>query len=139
MQTNTITSAILDRIIGSCALIAIKTYKRFLSPYKGFSCPHNSIHKNGSCSDFAISAIRAGGFRLGVDALKQRFLECKQARIQLYQNIHDYPESSTDRPSEDQNKRDRKEENHVCSPKFQTVACLSFLPCGAGTANTSLP
>ena len=43
------------------ALLAIRGYKRYISPYTGFSCAHR-VHLNGdSCSTFALPAIDTHG------------------------------------------------------------------------------
>lgn len=58
------------------ALLAIRSYKRYISPYKGFSCAHR-VHLNGdSCSTFAIKAIDENGLFTGLIMTKNRLREC---------------------------------------------------------------
>lgn len=58
------------------ALLAIRGYKRYISPYKGFSCAHR-IHNNGeSCSTFAFNAIEKHGLFTGLIMTKSRLREC---------------------------------------------------------------
>ena len=58
------------------ALLAITGYKRYISPYKGFSCAHR-VHLNGdSCSTFAFNAINDHGLFTGLIMTKARLREC---------------------------------------------------------------
>ena len=66
-------------MLARAVILAIHAYRRWLSPLKGYSCPHNALHGNGSCSQFAISAIEERGLVDGWRALQVRFGECKAA------------------------------------------------------------
>lgn len=73
----------LDRLLGLGAAGAVLTYRRVLSPVKGFSCPHHLVHGDGSCSDFGLRTFRKSGFREGLRLLRVRFRECKSAARSL--------------------------------------------------------
>ena len=73
----------LDRLLGYGAAGAVVTYRRVLSPVKGFRCPHHRVHGGGSCSDFGLEAFRVLGFREGLRLLRIRFRECKAAARSL--------------------------------------------------------
>ncbi|CAG1772357.1 hypothetical protein BAC2_02356 [uncultured bacterium] len=57
------------------ALAAIRCYQRFISPYKGFSCPYHRYTGRASCSDLGYRAIRRFGVWDGLGVLRQR-LDC---------------------------------------------------------------
>ena len=73
----------VDRILGFGAASAVIAYRSFLSPIKGFQCPHQRIYGAGSCSDFGLKAFRTYGFREGLRLLRERFVECKAAARSL--------------------------------------------------------
>lgn len=57
-------------------LAAIRTYQRYLSPYKGFSCAYRVLTGRRSCSELGFRAIRRHGIRAGLAILRQRTHLC---------------------------------------------------------------
>lgn len=57
-------------------LAAIRTYQRYLSPYKGFSCAYRGLTGRRSCSELGFRAIRRHGIRAGLAILRQRTHLC---------------------------------------------------------------
>jgi uncharacterized protein len=60
----------------SLALFAITSYKKFISPYKGFSCAHRVHNQGDSCSTYAYKAIEQHGLFTGLMKTRERLHEC---------------------------------------------------------------
>ena len=60
------------------ALLSIRYYQRYLSPFKGFSCAYRIHTGNASCSTFAARAIRRYGLIKGIFLLRQRLHACSR-------------------------------------------------------------
>jgi putative component of membrane protein insertase Oxa1/YidC/SpoIIIJ protein YidD len=58
------------------ALLAIRAYQRYLSPYKGFSCALRVATGGDSCSGYGYKAIRRRGLRVGLGLLRRRMALC---------------------------------------------------------------
>ncbi|MDH3703258.1 MAG: membrane protein insertion efficiency factor YidD [Alphaproteobacteria bacterium] len=67
------------RCASRALVAAIELYQAYLSPLKGFSCAHRTLHNGPSCSQFVKQAIAAGGCTAGWTALKLRATECREA------------------------------------------------------------
>lgn len=58
------------------ALVAIRLYQRFVSPYKGFRCAY-SVHTGcASCSSLGYRAVRRYGVIGGISLLRARTYRC---------------------------------------------------------------
>ena len=86
----------------SAAVLAIDGYRRFISPYKGFSCAHNRLHGMGSCSDFGRDVVQRYGVRQGIGLIRRRLQECKLAAGELQAMAQgsrsDHPEATEGEP-----------------------------------------
>ena len=72
-----------DAVMTPLAVLAIDAYRRFVSPRKGFSCPHRLLHGGRSCSAHGRLILkRAGVFQFRV-LMRRRFDRCRAARLQL--------------------------------------------------------
>ncbi|WP_221763229.1 membrane protein insertion efficiency factor YidD [Methyloradius palustris] len=58
------------------ALLLIKLYQRFISPYKGFSCAYRVHTGRSSCSALGYRSIRLLGFWSGLFVLRERIKKC---------------------------------------------------------------
>ena len=58
-------------------------YRSNISPKKGYRCAHNTLHGNGSCSDWALSVTQSESAVEMIKKLPNRFIECKSAFIAL--------------------------------------------------------
>lgn len=58
------------------ALLAIRGYQRFLSPYKGFCCAYRSHTGRCSCSTLGFRAVRRYGTLRGLAVLRRRMYLC---------------------------------------------------------------
>ena len=61
----------------------VVVYQKFVSPYKGYSCPYRLLYGDVSCSEAVAQIIEARGIVGGWRLIRQRFLHCKQAAIEL--------------------------------------------------------
>jgi len=61
---------------GRLALLAIRGYQRYLSPFKGFACALRVATGGQSCSAYGYRAIRRGGLGVGLRLLRQRLRLC---------------------------------------------------------------
>jgi putative component of membrane protein insertase Oxa1/YidC/SpoIIIJ protein YidD len=69
----------LDPAIGKLAVVLIRGYQRYLSPFKGYSCAHRVKHGGESCSEYARKVFTDVGWRVGLVRLKARFHACSAA------------------------------------------------------------
>jgi uncharacterized protein len=58
------------------ALVLIRGYQKFISPYKGFSCALRVRTGGHSCSRYGYEAIERHGFLLGMKLLYRRLAKC---------------------------------------------------------------
>lgn len=58
------------------ALVAIRIYQRYLSPYKRFCCAYHRHTGRASCSALGYRAVRRKGVRSGVRMLRRRVYLC---------------------------------------------------------------
>lgn len=84
-----------DRGAAQIVVGLIHLYRRFLSPHKGFKCPHHMVHGQGSCSDFGLEALRGEGLIRGMKAIKQRFVDCKCAAVSITSTQNQSPKNDT--------------------------------------------
>jgi putative component of membrane protein insertase Oxa1/YidC/SpoIIIJ protein YidD len=42
----------VEALIGRSAIASLNTYQKYLSPHKGFSCPHRLAYGGDSCSEY---------------------------------------------------------------------------------------
>ncbi|MFO1094958.1 MAG: membrane protein insertion efficiency factor YidD [Planctomycetaceae bacterium] len=61
------------------SIALIRAYQRWISPYKGFRCPHRLLHRGRSCSEFALHEIRERGVRVALPGIRNQFRECGDA------------------------------------------------------------
>ncbi len=65
------------------AVLAISGYQKFVSPYKGFSCAHRAVNGGHSCSEHIKQLIIERGLLASIEAIRQRFNDCKSAALYL--------------------------------------------------------
>ena len=58
------------------ALLAIRCYQRYVSPYKGFACAYRVHSGRASCSALGYRAIRRYGLQTGLGILRCRLYRC---------------------------------------------------------------
>ncbi|MBW4687442.1 MAG: membrane protein insertion efficiency factor YidD [Komarekiella atlantica HA4396-MV6] len=55
---------------------SIATYQKYISPVKGFSCPHRLLHGGDSCSNYVKRMLSEQKFHEAVQSSIQRFKDC---------------------------------------------------------------
>lgn len=69
--------------LDALALRAIRVYRRYLSPRKGFHCAHAALHGGESCSAAVARIIQEDGLIAGRRRVARRFTGCRQAHDAL--------------------------------------------------------
>jgi uncharacterized protein len=77
VATHSTLTAIVTRM-KSIALLAIRGYQRFISPYKGFRCAYGLHSGRCTCSGLGYRAIRRYGVLDGLSVLRERLTRCGQ-------------------------------------------------------------
>ncbi len=65
------------------AIWSIRGYQKFLSPHKGFKCAHASFYGGKSCSSAVLEFFESRPFLEIPSNISKRFLECKEASIEI--------------------------------------------------------
>jgi putative component of membrane protein insertase Oxa1/YidC/SpoIIIJ protein YidD len=61
------------------AINSINVYQQYISPAKGFSCPHRRLHGGDSCSNFVKKMLSEQSLIETIKLSRQRFQDCAQA------------------------------------------------------------
>lgn len=61
------------------AIDSIGAYQQYISPKKGFSCPHRVLYGNESCSDYVKSLLSHQSLTTVLKLSAQRFSDCAAA------------------------------------------------------------
>ncbi|NJO94377.1 MAG: membrane protein insertion efficiency factor YidD [Hydrococcus sp. RM1_1_31] len=61
------------------AIQSISLYQQYLSPKKGFSCPHRILHGGASCSQYVKNLLLDQNLESAVKMSIQRFRNCAKA------------------------------------------------------------
>ena len=69
--------------LSQVAVGLINKYQRYLSPHKGYSCAHRTLHGGDSCSQHAKTQIVRVGIWRAIPLMRQRFRLCAQASQSL--------------------------------------------------------
>lgn len=67
------------KFLSPIATAGIRSYRRYISPHKGFACAYRLNCGGASCSNFAETAIRRHGIWQGFRLLRRRLRLCTQA------------------------------------------------------------
>lgn len=104
------------------AVMMIRGYQKWISPYKGFRCAHNVVYATGSCSCYGEAVFNEYPFFQAWGKLKERFKECKMA-AEIYQN--ETPEQRAERERLQQQQRNQN--SNGCGDIASTCAVLECL------------
>lgn len=66
------------KILTLIALLLVRFYRRFISPYKGFRCAHGALH-GISCSDVALQALTTKPFFSALADIQSQRSACRLA------------------------------------------------------------
>ncbi len=79
-------SGTFDRFTRRGAIASINTYQRYMSPRKGFACPHRVLYGE-SCSDYIKQLLGQQSLLATVKMAPQRFRACQAAASTLQSTI----------------------------------------------------
>jgi putative component of membrane protein insertase Oxa1/YidC/SpoIIIJ protein YidD len=74
MQTST-----FDAVAKTMAILSINSYKKYISPKKGFSCPHRLLYGGESCSHHVKRLLTEQSLASAMQSSIQRFKDCTAA------------------------------------------------------------
>ncbi len=121
----TVSSVLAPANMRTLVIAAIDLYRRYISPYKGFKCAHNALHRRGSCSEYGRLVFAKRAFVDAVALMRRRFVQCKAAAMVL----HATPLRTTaqdDRRGEEEGRKDKK--------KTQPCDCVPNFDCTPGSS-----
>lgn len=75
-------------MLTAIAIRAIKAYRRYLSPYKGFSCSYRVHTGGGSCSAHGLRVVERYGIARGSVLLRRRLRRCADVHAQTSAERH---------------------------------------------------
>jgi putative component of membrane protein insertase Oxa1/YidC/SpoIIIJ protein YidD len=61
------------------ALWSIDAYQKYISPRKGFACPHRLLHGGLSCSDYVKELLTHQNLTSAIQSSTRRFRDCALA------------------------------------------------------------
>jgi putative component of membrane protein insertase Oxa1/YidC/SpoIIIJ protein YidD len=111
------------------ALLAIRGYQRWLSPYKGFRCAHAVLHGGPGCSGYAAEVIHARGLVDAVGPIRQRFRDCRAA----YQVM-----SSQGSGKEERDEPGRRVDKSLVRKRYSDLPCGDCLCAGPPSKRSCL-
>ena len=76
----------LEPLAKTMAINSIIAYQNYISPHKGFSCPHRLLHGGDSCSNYVKRMLTNQSLTEAVKSSVQRFQNCTQASKILTSN-----------------------------------------------------
>jgi putative component of membrane protein insertase Oxa1/YidC/SpoIIIJ protein YidD len=102
----------LESGVSQLALLGIRGYRKYISPYKGFRCAHHALHDQGSCSTFGLQAFQENRPLEAWRKLRGRFVECRLAYEALMR------ETKEEREERKRKKRTERREQYseYCMP-----------------------
>jgi len=77
----------LDLLARRGAIAGIEAYQHYLSPRKGFACPHRVLYEGPSCADYIKGTFKQQSFIDAVKVAPQRFRACHLAATTLQSQI----------------------------------------------------
>lgn len=69
----------IESFTTQAAIASLNTYQKYLSPRKGFSCPHRLLYSGESCSDYVKRLLTEQKLRTAIQMAPRRFKACKLA------------------------------------------------------------
>lgn len=65
-----------EPVVKTIAIDSITAYQNYISPNKGFSCPHRLVHGGVSCSDYVKKMLTSQSLVAAVSSSINRFQDC---------------------------------------------------------------
>jgi putative component of membrane protein insertase Oxa1/YidC/SpoIIIJ protein YidD len=75
----------IDRTLALTAYLGVASYRRWLSPWKGFACAHGVLTREPSCSEVAARALLTTTFSKSIPVITNQF-ECCRRSYGAYRN-----------------------------------------------------
>lgn len=72
-----------NRMARRSAISSINAYQRYLSPRKGFACPHRVLYQGKSCSEYVKQTLSSQGLLAAIRVAPKRFRACGLAATDL--------------------------------------------------------
>ncbi|MFN6571321.1 hypothetical protein A6770_24705 [Nostoc minutum NIES-26] len=69
----------IEPLAKTIAIKSINGYQRYISPAKGFSCPHRLLHGGDSCSEYVKKMLSQHSLTEAIKSSRQRFQDCTTA------------------------------------------------------------
>ena len=115
-------------IFRAIPLLLIKFYQKFISPYKGFRCASNVLHKNGSCSGIIFNIIKEKPISQWKSNIKNQFDCCKKAHLTLKSQCNHKNNCNKEEKQEDieTNKSKRKNKDSLTFDCASDAVCCSI-------------
>lgn len=66
----------LDTATRKTVIHSIHLYQKYISPRKGFACPHRTLHKETSCSEYVKQLFVNQDLISAIHLSSQRFQDC---------------------------------------------------------------
>ncbi|MBP0021586.1 MAG: membrane protein insertion efficiency factor YidD [Cyanobacteria bacterium SBLK] len=107
------TARMIEKSAKKTGVELIRSYQKFLSPYKGFSCAHRTLYGGESCSQYVKKTLLEQDLRSAIALSRQRFTDCKTAKIIL-------------RSEELEQKKKKRKQSH---PNNSSDGCIDFADC----------
>jgi putative component of membrane protein insertase Oxa1/YidC/SpoIIIJ protein YidD len=73
----------IEALTKDWAIASLNTYQKYISPHKGFSCPHRLLHGGESCSEYVKQLFIGQDLRTALQIAPQRFKSCHMAARSL--------------------------------------------------------
>ncbi|PSB00683.1 membrane protein insertion efficiency factor YidD [Merismopedia glauca] len=73
----------IEAFVKHSAIASLNTYQKYLSPHKGFSCPHRLAYGGESCSEYVKQLFIGQDLRTAWQMAPQRFKSCQIAAQNL--------------------------------------------------------
>ncbi|MBE9004575.1 membrane protein insertion efficiency factor YidD [Fortiea sp. LEGE XX443] len=80
------TTLSFEPLAKTMAINFITAYQKYISPFKGFSCPHRQLHGGESCSTYIKRMFYEQSLIEVVKSSQQRFQDCVFASKTLTKN-----------------------------------------------------
>jgi putative component of membrane protein insertase Oxa1/YidC/SpoIIIJ protein YidD len=123
------------------SVVIINGYQKYISPHKGFACPHRVLYGTESCSQYIKRVIDQEGLKAALKKSRLRFHLCKKAnQILRYRNQEldcVKVNSSENGEGKSENKKQQQRKIQLNESSFRK-SCIACGGCLADIASCSM-